>query len=211
VTKPGAHNRLIVLEVNAALRPLGLRQMGRARLWYDDRGDSVILVEFQSHKNTPGTYLNVGVCWLWRPQEYFTFDFGHRIGEFTPFVDEESFVPSLRNKVGEAVDALQRYREMLQSPAATADALTRLPLLERSAHKLFNAAIASAIAGRWDTARQLANKIRDCADGPPSFRDPVFALDQLAQSLVDTPERFRGALDEVVADSRDSLKLPPRT
>jgi hypothetical protein len=30
-------------------------------LWYDDRGDSVIIVEFQSHKNTPGTYLNVSI------------------------------------------------------------------------------------------------------------------------------------------------------
>ena len=119
MSKPGSHNRLIVSEANAALRPLGLKQMGRGRLWYDDRGDSVILVEFQSHKNTPGTYLNVGICWLWRPQEYFTFDFGHRIGEFAPFVDEESFVRSVRKKVGEAIDALERYREMLQSSAAT--------------------------------------------------------------------------------------------
>ena len=210
MSQPGAHNRLIVSEVNAALRPLGVKQRGRARLWYDDRGDSAIIVEFQSHKNAPGTYLNVGVCWLWRPQEYFTFDFGHRIGAFTPFVDEESFLPSLRTKVGEAIDALQRYREMLQSPAATADALTGLPLLERNAHKLFNAAIASAIAGRWETARELARKIRDCAYGPPSFRDPVFALHQLAESLLETPERFRPALETVVDESRESLKLPPR-
>jgi hypothetical protein len=38
----------------------------------------------------------------------------------------------------------------------------------------------------------------------------VLALHQLAPSILETPERFRSALDAVVAQSRVSLKLPLR-
>src|SRR5438105_14003977 len=118
-----------------------------------DHGVWVIIVEFQSHKWDAGTFLNVGVCWPWRPKEYYTFDFGHRIGGFTPYVSEAAFLTPLSEKVNEAVDAVRRYQEIFQQPAATADALSTMPLLERSEHKLYDAAVASAVAGRWEVAR----------------------------------------------------------
>jgi hypothetical protein len=102
----------------------------------------------------------VDVCWLWRPKEYYTFDFGHRIGSFAPYVTEAPFLTPLSEKVSEAVETIRRYQEIVQQPAATADALSTMPLLERSEHKLYNAAVASAVAGRWEVARTLAAKIR---------------------------------------------------
>jgi len=76
--------------------------------------------------------------------------------------------------------------------------------------QLYNAAIASALAGRWDVARELASTIQACAYGPPNFRDPVIALRTLAQSLLDAPDDLRSNLDAIVARSRAALKLPPR-
>jgi hypothetical protein len=208
VSKTGPHNRLVIAEANAGLKPLGLSQRGRSRSWEDDHGDAVIIVEFQSHNYKQGTFLNVGVCWLWSPKEYFTYDYGHRIGGFAEYVDGESFVPLVRAKVSEAIDAVRRYRTMLASPVDTADALAGIPHLERSAHKLYNAAIASAFADRWPLARELAAKIEACAYGPPKFRDPVIALHRLAQSLLEDAGGFRSGVDAVVARSRAALKLP---
>jgi hypothetical protein len=60
MTKLGPHNRLIVREADAALKPLGLQQKGRSRSWIGDYGFWVIIVEFQFHKWDPGTFINVG-------------------------------------------------------------------------------------------------------------------------------------------------------
>ena len=208
MTKLGPHNQMIEREAAAALSPLGLQRKGRSRLWIDDHGFWVILVEFQSHKSDPGTFLNVGVCWLWCPKTYYSFDFGHRIGDFTPFVDETSFIAPLREKVSAAVGAVGRYRQMFQSSTATADVLGTVPLLERSEHKLYNAAVASALAGRWEIARGFAEKIQDRVVGPPQLRQPVLALYDLARSLLREPERLGSALAGVIDESRAALKLP---
>jgi hypothetical protein len=207
VSKAGPHNRLVISQGNAGLKPLGLQQRGRARMWLDDHGDSVVMVELQSHVSKPGTFLNVGVCWLWSPKEYLTFDFGHRIGNFAEYVDDHSFVPMVRTKIAEAIDALRRYRSLLASPAEIADALTALPQLDRSADKLYNAAIASALADRWPPARALAAKIEACASGQARFREPVLALHRLAQSLFEDAAAFPAKLDAIVAQSRAALKL----
>jgi hypothetical protein len=211
VSRAGPHNRLVIAEANAGLKPLGLGQRGRSRSWLDDHGDSVIVVEFQSHNYKPGTFLNVGVCWLWSPKAYLTFDFGHRIGDFAEYIDEESFVAMVRMKVGEAIDAVRRYRSLLASRVETAAALAGLPLLERSSNKLYNVAIASAMADRWQQARELAAKIGACAYGPPKFRDPVLALHKLAHSLLTDDATFRAQLAGIVAQSRAALRLPPVT
>jgi hypothetical protein len=209
MTKLGPHNRLIVREADSALKPLGLQQKGRSRSWIDDHGFWIIIVEFQSHKWDPGTFLNVGVCWLWSPKEYYTFDFEHRIGSFAPNVTEAAFMTPLSEKVSEAVEAVRRYREIFQQPAATADALSTMPLLERSEHKLYNAAVASAVVGRWEIARTLAAKIQEHAVGPPKFREPVLALYELGGSLLQDPDRLSAALGAVIEQSRVCLKLPP--
>lgn len=204
----GPHNRLIVEQARAALGPLGLTQRGRSRSWIQDHGFWVVLVEFQSHKWDPGTFLNVGVCWLWRPKEYYTFDYGHRIGDFIPYKDDGSFMPPLGAMVNDAVEAVGRYDGLFQSPAHTADALVAVPLLERSEYKLFDAAMASGLAGRWDVARGLAEKIVACATGAPKFREPVLALHARARALLQAPDRLGATLGAIVEQSRAALKLP---
>ncbi|BCY10837.1 hypothetical protein [Actinoplanes sp. L3-i22] len=70
--------KLINEAARATLAPLGLRQKGRSRLWFDDRGWSLIVVEFQPGRG-PGTYLNVGVMWLWAERNHWAFDEGARV------------------------------------------------------------------------------------------------------------------------------------
>jgi len=54
------------------------------RMWYEDHGWFVLLVDFQAPVGWQGSFLNVGASFLWRPDTgsgvYCAFDFGGRIG-----------------------------------------------------------------------------------------------------------------------------------
>src|ERR1700761_427171 len=85
------HSRLINVAARTILRPLGCVQKGRSRTWLDDQSWWVGVVEFQPSGWARGSYLNVGACWLWSEKNYLSFDAGHRVQEFQPFIDDEQF------------------------------------------------------------------------------------------------------------------------
>jgi len=59
--------------------------------WLDDNGWWITNIEFQSSSWSKGTYLNVGVCFQWYPNDFFSFDIGYREAEFVEFESEEQF------------------------------------------------------------------------------------------------------------------------
>jgi hypothetical protein len=62
---PSLATRLVIRAARQALQPMWLRQKGRSRTWLDDHGWWLTVVEFQPSGFDHGTYLNVGVNWLW--------------------------------------------------------------------------------------------------------------------------------------------------
>ena len=54
------HTKIITQAAREILRPKGLVQIGRSRLWTDDHGWWLINVEFQPSGVSKGSYLNVG-------------------------------------------------------------------------------------------------------------------------------------------------------
>ncbi len=75
------HNAVLRTAARAALLPLGLIQRGRSRVWLDDRGWFLIVVEFQPSSWSKGSYLNVAAMWLWRDKDYLSFDYGGPDGD----------------------------------------------------------------------------------------------------------------------------------
>jgi hypothetical protein len=63
------HTKLLIAAARDVLRPIGLTQKGRLRTWLDDLGWWLGVVEFQSSSWSRGSYLNVGVNWLWNPKD----------------------------------------------------------------------------------------------------------------------------------------------
>jgi hypothetical protein len=72
------HTKLINAAARETFQPLGLVQKGRSRMWRDDRAWWLGIVEFQPSSWTRGSYLNVGVNWLWNVKDWHSFDFGYR-------------------------------------------------------------------------------------------------------------------------------------
>jgi hypothetical protein len=84
-------SRLLTQAGREVLRPLGLRQKGRSRTWIDDHGWWLAVVEFQPSSWSLGSYLNVGVMWLWRDSDHLSFDLNYRTNDHVGLRDEQQF------------------------------------------------------------------------------------------------------------------------
>ena len=77
-----AHSRLLRVAARNVLQPIGMVQKGRSRIWLQDHGWWVCIVEFQPSSWSRGSRLNVGCLWLWRANDDIHFDEGYRVGSF---------------------------------------------------------------------------------------------------------------------------------
>ncbi|MFI1711415.1 hypothetical protein [Streptomyces griseoruber] len=64
--------RIVMSAARESLKPLGLTQRGRSRLWIDDHGWWLGVVEFTPPR-TPGSGLYVGAMWLWHDVDHLAF------------------------------------------------------------------------------------------------------------------------------------------
>jgi hypothetical protein len=202
------------------LRPLGLAQKGRSRLWYDDNGWWLCNVEFQPSSFTRGSYLNVGAQFLWDIRDYPVFSFGHRVDE-APFVEYESdgqFAPAARAMAEVAAERVAFYRTLFGTVQSAADALNDLDRwtgLEHTSHNpdVMDRAIASGLAGDVATARRLFEARideyeRDLAAGEIYSEHEAEERDRAAQ-LLDAlaDDTFAERIERDIAETRRLLKL----
>lgn len=79
------HNKIINAAAKKILAPEGLFRVGSSRTWIDDNGYFVIQVEFQPSSYDRGSYLNVGISFLWetseRLNETLAFNIGYRVNK----------------------------------------------------------------------------------------------------------------------------------
>lgn len=79
----GQHNKIINAAARKILAPEGLFRVGASRRWIDDNGYFVIQVEFQPSAYDRGSYLNVGISFLWEASECLNetlaFSIGYRV------------------------------------------------------------------------------------------------------------------------------------
>lgn len=105
------HNKIITQAARAVLKPQGLFQRGTSRVWIDDNGWFLIMVEFQPSSWDKGAFLNVGINYLWRKQDYFSFDYGYRESKFVKFDGDETVFYSELVKLAElALAKVEEYR-----------------------------------------------------------------------------------------------------
>lgn len=65
----GQHNKIINAAAKEILIPEGLFRVGSSRRWLDDNEYFVVQVEFQPSTYGKGSFLNVGISFLWEASE----------------------------------------------------------------------------------------------------------------------------------------------
>lgn len=72
-------------------------------------------MEFQPSNWGAGSYLNVGLMFLWQPVDHLVFEVGYRVDKFSPADDEANFQRAIHAKAEEAKDELMSLRRRFAS------------------------------------------------------------------------------------------------
>lgn len=119
------HNKIINAVAKQYLAPEGLFRVGLSRSWVEDNGYFLTLVEFQPSNCCRGTYLNVGIDFMWEHSkslnEILSYNYGGRVivGKGTQFAEykerlknaDEVFTLEVEKFAVAAVEKIKTYRE----------------------------------------------------------------------------------------------------
>ncbi|MER5521632.1 hypothetical protein [Streptomyces sp. NPDC002763] len=146
--------RIITSAARESLKPLGLAQCGRSRLWIDDHEWWLGVVEFTPSR-TAGSGLCVGAMWLWHDVDHLAFDADAVRTGSQPFRTEDQFTPLALGR-SRQVTALREKFPDLQNVARY---LTSGPVRRGFLWDSFDAGIAAALAGDPDSAREHLGRV----------------------------------------------------
>lgn len=201
------HGKLIAAAAKAALAPLGCVRKGQSRVWFSDQRFWIISIEFQPSGWSKGSYLNVGATWLWRKQNYITFDVGHRVAGFIPFEGVEQFRPLIdemaRTAAVEVLGLRSRFRSLSDVHRWLVVNATR------DGWPIYHAAVTAGLVGDLTGARQLFDRLNrwrtDSYDWQLQLKSDGAALAE----LLGIPNAFRSAIVEMIARRREIIGLSP--
>jgi hypothetical protein len=212
------HTKLLNAAAREVLRPLGVVQKGRSRTWVDDHGWWLGVIEFQPSSWSRGSYLNVGVNWLWDPKDYLSFDFGHRAdipgeGQYIEYEDDEQFSPFARKLATVAAEQVRHYRDVFPTVEAAAATLKRAEPDELL--RALDAGIALGLAGHEVAARTMFSRYVGWfeSDEESEWRTEVdearYHRARQLRDLVGDRRAFNELIREDVRKARAQLKLDP--
>jgi hypothetical protein len=206
------HEKILQQVMRDAFRPAGLVQKGRSRVWFEDHGWWLVVIELQPSGWEKGSYLNVGAMWLVYPLAHVAFHDGYRRGgnDFVPFKEAAQFgagvsrlcasalevVGDLRRSIATYSDALARQEELL--------AVERARGLPQGPWNLYYTAAFAMLAGQIERARDLASQLeRHAAKWDWEIEMKATALRTLGAA---EPAEL---ILEHVRSTRGRMKLPP--
>ncbi|MGW4439958.1 hypothetical protein ACWELO_30100 [Streptomyces sp. NPDC004596] len=150
--------RIITSAARESLRPLGLARRGRSRLWVDDHGWWLGVVEFTPPR-TAGSGLHVGAMWLWHDVDYLAFHVDAVRVSPESFRNEDQFTPLALELSRQAAANVAVLREKFPALRDVARYLTSMPVRRGFLWDCFDAGIAAALVGNPDTARDHFERV----------------------------------------------------
>jgi hypothetical protein len=203
------HNKEIAAAAKAVLAPLGCIRKGRSRTWLDDHGWWAGLVEFQPSGWSRGSYLNVAVCYLWKPtypEPSLSFDAVLDPRPWREVKEGESFAGAAAELASIARDSLIKLREDNRSVAVAAKWLQNMKI-EGRVWQDYHLGIAYGLSGQIAAAQR---HLRLAVESLPNSEWPLFR-DECSRylTLVEKGSDFRSAILERIRSTRATLKLTP--
>lgn len=112
------HNKIINAVAKNVLALHGLFRQGASRVWLQDNGYYITQVEFQPSSWSKGSYLNVGISFLWESTEdlnsVLAFNFGYRVDgiSFVDYTgDDVRFEKEIQNLAQKALGKVIEYEK----------------------------------------------------------------------------------------------------
>jgi hypothetical protein len=202
------HSRLIAEAAREILVPLGVRRKGHSRSWFDDRGWWLGHVEFQPSSWSRGSYLNVGVMWLWYELPYHVSNVGYRVHDFEAYEDTEQFRRVALTLAQKAAHEIVKYRTKFATIAGCATYFAKQR--DAAPSDYMSAGIALGVVGRIHESREWFDAdlaVNDNRDWVLEQKQRVREL----RDLLDDPPAFLNRVRRSIARTRELLHLSPLT
>lgn len=199
-----AHTKIINAVAREVLYPLGVRQKGRSRFWYDDAGWYTTFIEFQPSGWSRGSYLNTGVHWLWYPKDHWSFDLVDRDCGFAEFENKDQFRDAILPMAESAATFVRETRARFETLSGAFDyAKERSPPVDWYGLHL---GILAALGGDTGMARSFASAA--IIDGTTvSWQADRNRYVRSLLDAMDDPQRLRGFLENGISECRALLGL----
>jgi hypothetical protein len=199
------HSRLLNLAARKYLAPLGCKQKGRSRFWFDDHGWWAATVEFQPSSWSKGSYLNVGAMWFWHPADHWVFNEFERVAPFQEFRDDVQFAEVASQLAERAASQVLVLRQKFNSIEAVAAHLTQTPT--GGFWQDYQAGIAASLVGDTSTAAARFQAVASIAATAPWIGEAQARAQRLFDSFT-SMTRARELVAAEVARTREKLGLP---
>ena len=200
------HNRLITAAAKRALVPLGLSQLRKSRIWYDDHGWWAIVVEFQPSSWDRGSYLNVALSWMLYESESWGLNICNREkGGFRSATSGDDFEAAINDLADRAGHRVIEYRERFCSLEAmckyydTAEGHGEWPN--------YYAGVLAGLSGDRETAQRRLSLVLSVQATTTWHRALQFRCQELIRLLAE-PAFFRDSVLGIVLRCRSCRCLP---
>lgn len=174
------YERILLEESRAKLKPCGIAQRGRSRLWLDDHWWWTIAIEFQPGKWGGGTFLNIGVDFNWSQRDYFAFllgagDSGARVSDFLEYVTDDQFREAVSGLINLIIEKVALFRKHFSDRDLVKSYISDLPEHTLS---MYDRANLSAILGEPGNCQELLlrEEARAEQEGLGEYRNRVLEL-----------------------------------
>lgn len=163
------HDKIINIAAKKVLAPKGLFRKGSSRVWLDDNGYFIIQVEFQPSGRSQGSYLNVGISFLWEYSnalnESLAFDYGNRVyvdgKQFVSYSgNDEEFMMEMERLAEVALQKVMEYRRFIDIEYAKKQLVQQIADTpeERRFWELYNAAMICFFKGDFEDGKEYFMK-----------------------------------------------------
>lgn len=213
-------DKLIISAARDILKPMGLFQKGRSRIWIDDNGWFLTVVEFQPSAWSKGAYLNVGISFLWEQ--------GHGLSEALPYNiggrelnhieytgNDEIFSQQMLEMAQHAGNLVQQYRNRFASFPTVLSEMERyhdpnssLKVVELWNRGMFYYLFVDEKSGDEQMKELLlcAKKEREYRSGGKALaRDWVVERIQLTEELLSSQAKKQSVLSSII-EKRQRLR-----
>lgn len=209
----GEHNALLRQSVREVLKPAGLLQKGGARIWVEDNGWFLTVAEFQGGVFDRGSWLNVGICFLWYGGKSIVFwpecslDKSARVGYWVRYTgDDDAFRREMAELARLGLGKVKEYRPLAEIETAKNTMLYpcgALPVCGQWSRLLI-----AALAGDALLCRRRAEEILDSQYIPAA--DLIYANTRRLLARLDAdPDGLRQELLRLIAAQRAWLRTRP--
>jgi hypothetical protein len=201
------HNQILNQVAKDKFLPLQISQLGKSRTWIYDSIWWVCAIEFQPSSWDRGTYLNIGVCWLWNRKDYISYDYAvshnPRIENFQKYLGEDSFNEVANKTCEKACELVSTYCEFFENISCTAKKLREY--CGDMIWDKYHCGVSSGLAKEYNLAKKTFNQLLDMN---VSFEWEI-DLQNRTTELIDSIDagKFEELILSEIIETRKLLKL----